>query len=170
VSERLVPLGEIVATHGLEGWLKLNPFNPQTTALESTREVFVERQGACSSHRVEANRRHKRQILIKFHGIDNIETAKLLVGANLSVTEDSLPALEPGEYYHFQAIGFEVLDLQGNRVGTITRTWLVGSRELYVVAGDGKEYLIPAVKEIIEKIDFDTGKMIINPPDGLLDL
>jgi 16S rRNA processing protein RimM len=170
VSERLVPLGEIVATHGLDGWLKLTPFNPDTTAMESAREVFIERDGARSAHQLEATRPHSRQILIKFQGIDNIEAAKLLVGANLSVTEDSLPALGPGQYYHFQALGLEVSDTKGNRLGTITRTWLVGAREIYIVTGDSKEYLIPAVKEIIEKIDFDTGKMIINPPDGLLDL
>lgn len=170
MSERLVPLGEIVSTHGLEGWLKLNPFNPDSTALESIREVIIERDSARSAHQLEANRPHNRQILIKLQGIDNIESAKLLIGANLSVSEDSLPALQPGEYYHFQAIGLEVLDTKGNRLGMVARTWSVGGREIYVVIGNTKEYLIPAVKEIIEKIDFDARKMIINPPEGLLDL
>jgi 16S rRNA processing protein RimM len=78
--------------------------------------------------------------------------------------------LKPGEYYHFQVIGLEVVDTQGKPIGTVSRTWVVGGREIYVVAGGAKEYLIPAVKEIIEKVDFEMGKMIINPPDGLLDL
>ncbi len=170
MSEQLVPLGEIVATHGLEGWLKLNPFNPESTALESIREVFIERDSVRSAHQLEANRPHNRQILIKLQGIDNIEAAKFLIGANLSVSQDALPALQPGEYYHFQAIGLEVLDTNGNRLGMVARTWSAGGREIYVVIGATKEYLIPAVKEIVEKIDFDTGKMIINPPPGLLDL
>jgi 16S rRNA processing protein RimM len=170
VSERLVPIGEIVATHGLEGWVKLNPFNPETTALASVSEVLIEREGARSLYQIEANRPHNRQILIKFQGIDSIDAAKLLIGARLNVTEDNLPALEPGQYYHFQAIGLEVLDTQGNRLGTLTATWSAGGRQIYVVTGGTKEYLIPAVKEFIEKIDFDAGQMIINPPEGLLDL
>jgi len=170
VSARLVPLGEIVTTHGLDGWLKLNPFNPESTALELARVVYLERDGARSSHWLETTQRHQRQILIKFQGIDVIDAAEQLIGATLCVTEESLPALEPGQYYQFQTIGLEVFDIQGNRLGTITRTWSAGGAEIYIVAGSGKEYMIPAVKEIIEEIDFDRGKMIINPPDGLLDL
>jgi 16S rRNA processing protein RimM len=170
VSERVVPLGEIVTTHGLEGWLKLNPFNPQTTALASVREVYLDREGARSSYQLEANRPHNRQILIKLQGVDGVDAAKLLVGATLCVAEDSLPSLEPGQYYHYQAIGLKVFDTQGHWLGTVTGTWSAGGGQIYVVAGSGKEYLIPAVKEIVEKIDFDAGNMIINPPDGLLDL
>jgi 16S rRNA processing protein RimM len=170
VSERLVPLGEIVTTHGLEGWLKLNPLNLETTALGSGCVVYLERDGTRAAYKLDANRLHKRQILIKFQSIDSIETAQKLVGATLSVNAESLPPLEPGQYYHFQAIGLEVFDNQGKRLGTVTRTWSAGGGELYMVSGTGKEYLIPAVKDIIEKIDFDAGKMIINPPDGLLDL
>jgi 16S rRNA processing protein RimM len=170
VSQQLVPLGEIVTTHGLEGWLKLNPFNPATAAFDSIDEVYLERGGARWSHNLEAHRLHNRQILFKLHGVNGIDAAKSLVGATLSVAEDSLPALEPGQYYHFQAIGLEVLDLRGNRLGTVTGTFSAGSGEIYVVTGIDKEFLIPAVKEIVENIDFDARKMIINPPEGLLDL
>jgi 16S rRNA processing protein RimM len=121
-------------------------------------------------YQLEESRPHKRQLLIKLRGIDGVEAAKRFIGARLSVTEDCLPALEPGQYYHFHAIGLEVFDTLGNRLGVISRMWPVGDGEIYVVCGEGKEYLIPAVKDIIEKIDFDAGKMIINPPDGLLDL
>jgi len=157
VSERLVPFGEIVTTHGLEGWLKLNPFNPETTAFDSIRQVYLEHDGARLSHRLEAYRPHNRQILVKLDSVDCIDAAKLLVGATLCEAEDSLPALKPGQYYHFRAIGLEVFDTRGNRLGTVTRTWSAGSGEIYVVAGSGKEYLIPAVKEIVENIDFDAG-------------
>ncbi|MGH7927539.1 MAG: ribosome maturation factor RimM, partial [Candidatus Binatia bacterium] len=117
-----------------------------------------------------ASRPHNRQILIKFRGVNDIDAAQLLIGAKLSVSAECLPALEPGQHYLFQAMGLVVFDMQGNRLGTITGTWSAGGRELYVVTGSGKEFLVPAVKEIVEKIDFDAGHMIINPPDGLLDL
>jgi 16S rRNA processing protein RimM len=169
VSERLVPLAEIVTTHGLDGWLKLSPFNPETTAFESTRDFYIVRDDMQSSHRLDAYRFHKRYVFCKLQGIDAIDAAAALVGGTLCVAEVSLPPLKSGEYYHYQAVGLEVFDMGGNRLGRISRTWSTGGGEIYIVAGDEKEYLIPAVKEIVESVDFDAGKMIINPPDGLLD-
>jgi 16S rRNA processing protein RimM len=170
VSERLVPLAQIVTTHGLDGWLKLSPFNPETTAFEAISDFYVVRDGMQSLHRVEACRFHKRHVLCKLAGIDDIDAAAPLVGATLCVAEASLPPLESGEYYHYQAVGLEVFDTEGRRLGMIVQTWSTGGGEIYIVAGDEKEYLIPAVKDIIESVDFDKGRMIIDPPDGLLDL
>jgi 16S rRNA processing protein RimM len=170
VSEPLVPLGEIVTTHGLEGWLKLNPFNPKTTAFQSISEVYLERDGAQSAYRLEISRSQSRHVVFKLQGVDDVDAAARLVGSTLCVAEAALPPLQPGQYYHFQAIGLEVFDVHGNHIGMVTRTWSAGGGEIYIVAGGGKEYLIPAVKEIIENIDFDAGKMVINPPDGLLNL
>jgi 16S rRNA processing protein RimM len=63
-----------------------------------------------------------------------------------------------------------VVDVNGAAVGTITGTLSTAGGELYVVRGADKEHLIPAVREIIEKVDFDDRKVIVNPPQGLLDL
>lgn len=165
-----MPLGQIVATHGLEGWLKLNPFNPETSAFDSSREVILDKAGDRTPHEIESSKRHGRQILVKLRGVDGIDDARKWVGATLCVDADALEPLEPGQYYHFQVVGLEVYDLQGRRIGVITRTWSTQAGELYVIQAGTKEHLVPAVKEIIEKVDFAAGRMIINPPEGLLDL
>ncbi len=102
--------------------------------------------------------------------MNSIEEAKPWIGFDLCIPETALEPLKPGEYYQYQVMGFEVLDRNGARVGVITGTWSTPGGDLYVVRGRDKEHLIPAVKEIVEKVDFAAGKMIINPPDGLLDL
>jgi|SRR5919197_555306 16S rRNA processing protein RimM len=170
VSEQLVPIGEIVTTHGLDGWMKFNPFNPETTALTSARSLFLERDGLRSSHEVESSKPYKTQFLIKLRDVNGIAAAEKWVGSTVYVQEQSLDSLKPGEYYHYQAIGLEVFNLEGDRIGVITRTWSTPGSDLYVVQGATKEHLIPAVKDIIEKVDFTSGTMIINPPEGLLDL
>ncbi len=170
VSERLVPLGEIVTTHGLEGWLKMAPFNPDTRSLSSAREVVLEKDGRRSAHELESSKPYKGQLLVKLRGLDGIEDAKKWVGATLCLPEAALDSLDPGQYYHYQVIGLEVYDIKGERIGRITRTWSTPGGELYVVQGATKEHLIPAAKEIIEKVDFFAGKVIIKPPEGLLDL
>ncbi|MGH7852650.1 MAG: ribosome maturation factor RimM [Candidatus Binatia bacterium] len=170
MAEPLVPLGEIVTTHGLNGWLKLNPFNLDSTALVSGVEVILEMAGGRSAHRLEASNPHRNQLLIKLAGVDSIDHAALLVGSTLLVGETALDSLEPGQYYHYQVVGFEVFAASGERIGIISSTLSTPGGELYVVQGTTKEHLIPAVKEFIDKVDFTTGQMIINPPEGLLDL
>lgn len=148
----------------------MNPYNPETTVFSAAREVFLEQQGKRSAHELESSKPHHRQFLIKLSGINGIEEARKWVGFDLCVAENALQRLQPGEYYHYQAIGLEVLDLNGERIGVITHTWSTPGGELYVVQGVEKEHLIPAVKEIVERVDLAAGKMIINPPPGLLDL
>lgn len=170
MAESLVPLGEIVTTHGLNGWLKLNPFNLNTTALSAGVEAVLQKSGAQTLRRIEASHPHRNQLLVKFQEVDNLEGARTYVGSTLSVGEAALESLPPGHYYHYQVVGFEVVSVSGARLGTISAIMSTPGGELYVVKGEHKEHLIPAIKEFIEKVDFTTGRMIINPPDGLLDL
>jgi 16S rRNA processing protein RimM len=165
-----VPLGKIVATHGLDGWLKLNPFNPETAAFDSIREITLDQNGARSAHELESSKRHAHQILVKLKGVDAIDDAQKWVPSTFLVDAEALGTLAPGEYYHHEVVGLEVYDVQGKRIGVITRTWSTPGGELYIVQGAEKEYLIPAVKEIVEKVDFTAGRVIINPPEGLLEL
>jgi 16S rRNA processing protein RimM len=170
MAEPLVPLGEIVTTHGLDGWLKLKPFNPDTTALSSGVKVVLETAGRPASFEIEGSKPNKKQFLIKLCGVDGIDEAERWVGAKLFVSEEALDVLGPGQYYHYQVVGFEVVHLNGENVGKITSTMSTPGGEIYVVQGATKEHLIPAVKEIIEEVDFTNGKVVINPPPGLLDL
>ena len=170
MAEPLVPLGEIVTTHGLNGWLQLHAFNPATSALCPGVDVFLTYGERQSAHQIEASSPHKKRFLIKLRDINSIEDATPYVGSTLAIGEAALETLEPHQYYHYQIIGFDVFQLNGDRVGKISSTMSTSAGELYVVQGSDKEHLIPAVKEIIERVDFDARKIIINPPAGLLDL
>jgi 16S rRNA processing protein RimM len=166
----LVALGEIVATHGIEGWLKLNPYNPNSPTVFSAREIILESDGVRSPQRLQAVKPHKKQLLIRIEGVDGIDEAKQWIGSIVSVAETQLEPLGPDEYYYYQVVGLDVFDTEGNRIGKITRLTSTPAGDLYVVEGEAKEHLIPVTKEIVEKIDFDSGKIIINPPEGLLEL
>jgi 16S rRNA processing protein RimM len=170
-DERHVPLGEFVATHGLDGWLKLNPFNPDTTALSPGATIFLQAGARRGTREIEDSKPHKKRFLIKLRGVDTIDDAADWIGSTLSVGESALHPLGPGEYYHYQVMGFEVVDRSGASIGTIRSTLSTPGGEIYVVQGPaGGEHLIPAVSEIVENVDFTAGKMVIHPPAGLLDL
>ena len=170
MAQPLVPLGEIVTTHGLNGWLKLNPFNLKTAALVTGVDITLDKAGQRSVHRLEASHPHRNQMLIKLKSVDSIDNAACFVGSTLLIAETALETLEAGQFYHYQVIGFEVFGVNGERIGIVSSTLSTPGGELYVVQGTGKEHLIPAVKEFIDKVDFTTARIIINPPDGLLDL
>jgi 16S rRNA processing protein RimM len=167
---RLVPLGELVTTHGIEGWLKLKLYNPRSTILYSARDIVLEKGGVSSPHRLERSKVHKRNLLVKLQGTNEINEAKKWVGSTLLIREDALQPLEPGEFYFYQVEGFDVLDTHGEWIGKVTRIWIKEGGDLYVVSGPSGDHLIPAIKEVIEKIDFHERKIIINPPEGLLEV
>lgn len=170
MAGQLVPLGEIVATHGLDGRVKLNPFNPDCDALAAGVEIILEKSGRQGIHQIESCRPHKRQFLVKLSNVGHVETAEKLIGSTLLIDESLLDELEPGQFYLYQVVGFAVFDSSGTSIGVVTGTLSTAAGEIFVVQGPDKEHLIPAVREIIEKVDFTEKKLIINPPAGLLDL
>mgnify|MGYP001282409013 FL=1 len=171
MAEQLVPLGEIAATHGLDGWLKLNAFNADTAVLVAGLLVYLDLSDAHATLELAADAKpFKKQFLIKLCGIDHINEAQRWVGATLSVAENALEPLDPGQYYHYQVIGFEVFHKDGTRIGTIASLLSTAGGDILVVKEAEKEYLIPAVKEIVDKVDFDSRRVIVDPPEGLLDL
>ncbi len=171
MAEPLVPLGEIATTHGLDGRLKLNPFNADSTVLVAGCVVYLDLGTAHGEFELAADARPvKNQFLLKLRGIERIEDAQRWVGAMLSVAEKVLEPLEAGQYYHYQVIGFEVFHKDGTRLGTIESLLGTAGGDILVIKDGEKEYLIPAVKEMVEKVDFETRKVIVDPPEGLLDL
>lgn len=171
MAEPLVPLGEIATTHGLDGRLKLNPFNADSTILVAGRAVHLDLGASHGEFELASDARPvKNQFLIKLRGIERIEDAQRWIGATLSVAESVLEPLEPGQYYHYQVIGFEVLHKDGSHIGTIESLLATAGGDILVIKEGEKEYLIPAVKEMVEKVDFERRQMIVDPPEGLLDL
>jgi 16S rRNA processing protein RimM len=170
LSNRHIPVGKVVGTHGIAGWLKLKSFNPNSTALLSTREISLAHGTHSESYTLDQAKPHKRIVLLKLKGVDRIEAAEQLVGHELSVPEDALRPLGDDEYYYLDVIGFDVYDTKTNYLGKVTRVWLKEGGDLYVVGGTKKQHLIPATKEIVEEVDLSNQRIIVDLPDGLLDL
>ena len=108
-------------------------------------------------------------LIISFSGISSREEAATLRNAKIEVDASLLPALESNEYYYHQIIGLSVVTVDGKILGKVTEIMETPGTEVYVVQGMNKEYLIPAVKSVIEDINLATGTMTITPMDGLLD-
>ncbi len=103
-----------------------------------------------------------RDYCLKFENIDQIEDLEKLTNALVFVRTDSLPPLPDGEYYHHQLLGLEVITETGQKVGVLKEILETGANDVYVVFNsNGKEELIPAIKQNLVKIDIKNKIMVV---------
>jgi 16S rRNA processing protein RimM len=167
-----VGIGAVVRTHGLGGELRVRALTDEPARFDALRgcvlwdpdrDARVERQ-------VDRVRRHGGQIILKLAGIDGVEAARSLVGRLVAVAEaDALP-LAAGRFYPWQLEGCRVETEDGARVGEVTGIERGPAQDLWVVSGGVREHLVPAVPEIVISVDLGTRRVVIRPPEGLLDL
>ena len=110
---------------------------------------------------------HGDHLIFKFKGIDSISDAEKLAGAEVTIPFEERAALDEDEVYESDLIGCEVFDATGRSLGVVTDFQETGGTPLLQV---GENLLIPFAKTICTEIDLEHRRIIVNPPDGLLDL
>lgn len=171
-SEERVPLGKIVGVHGLKGELKIYLYASgievadTVELLKSSREtVFIDGL----PYILKGIKRHKAVMLVKFEGVSRCEDAKVFIGKDVFVKKGELPDLGDDEYYAFEIQDMEVSSLDGRDLGKVVNIFSTGSNDVYIVEGPLGEILIPAIKDVIVKIDVPGKKMIVRLIEGLLE-
>jgi 16S rRNA processing protein RimM len=172
-SSNKVLIAKIVGLHALKGEVRVLPYGdidwingeslyPVTEGTKPTLEP--------KSMKVSSIRPHKGVVLVTFKGISTIEEAESLVGLELYVEEEKLPELKPGEYYHQDLIGMEVLSVSGDSLGELTDVITTKANDVYQVTGPKGEWLLPALKEVIVSVEVENKKMVVKPegyePEG----
>jgi len=113
---------------------------------------------------------HNGRPVITLEGVDSMNDAELLRGAELRVPEGALQALPPGTFYHFQLIGCEVVTVGGEVVGTVRAVEGEAGNHRLSIASDRGEVLVPLVTSICVAIDATARRITIDPPAGLLEV
>lgn len=111
-------------------------------------------------------------LVVAFEGVTDREGAEALRGTVLVVDTATLPPIEDeDEWYDHQLVGLAVVDVEGTPVGTLTEVVHTAASDLLAVrAEDGREHLVPFVREMVPTVDVPGGRVVVDPPDGLLDL
>lgn len=169
-TPELVPVGKVLKVHGVKGKIKVFPFGETFEYLGTGRNLFIQNaQKGWYSLEVEEIQRQPRFLLIRFKGFWKKEQAECLVGKELCVPASHLLPLDEGEYYFYQLLRLIVKDLSGNLLGEVKDIISTGSNDVYVVDGPGGEILIPALDDVIKRVDLDKKIMMVDLPEGLLD-
>lgn len=166
----LILMGKIVRPHGIHGELRVVPMTDWPERFESLKSFYLvnEREGDGRWVQAEESRIHGDDIILKLRDIEDRNTAETLRGYELWVSRETLPPLPEDMYYISDLIGCSVKIMGGRVIGTVKDIHKMAAQDIYVIDIDGREVMIPAVKEFIQQIDIRRGEIIITPIEGLL--
>lgn len=102
--------------------------------------------------------------ILKFHGIDDRNAAEGLRGELLTVRIDEVAPLEEGQYWEHEILGLSVVTSRGRRVGRVVEILRTGANDVYRVAGEDQEILIPAIRSVVLEVDTDRGRLVVSLP------
>jgi 16S rRNA processing protein RimM len=170
-KDKLVLIGKVAATHGIRGYLRVVPYSGEADSIcTKSHIVLLGPNGELDTVEISSSVVHGRKVLITLKSFSDINQVKHFVGREIYVTREQLPDLAEGEYYWCDLIGLRVMTTLGECLGELSDIISTGSNDVYMVRSGEKEYLLPALDDVIMDVNLDSGIMVVNPPEGLLEL
>ncbi len=165
-----VVIGQISRPHGIRGECKVIPLTNDPDRFKLLDEVFLTLDDEPRSvFHINKCRVTPKAVLLGFKEIKNRTEADRWRNAYLEIPREQVIKLPEGSYYNFELIGMQVVDLSGKPVGLVEDVLEYPANNVYVVHRQQKEFLIPAIPDVIKNIDTETGIITIDPIPGLLD-
>lgn len=162
-------IGEIVGTHSLHGEVRVNPWCDSPEFIKKFKTLYFDSEGR-QSVRVKSVRPHGRVAVVKLEGTDTVEQAQALRGKMLWLRREDAN-LPEGKYFIAELTGCNVYDADNSDIcyGTLTDVAQTGANDVWFIEKDGKEYLIPAIPDVIIKTDVEHDIILIRPLKGIFD-
>jgi 16S rRNA processing protein RimM len=170
-----ITIGQISKVRGIKGEMVVVSLTDDPKRFSELEKVFLSKDEKITEFVVEKVRTElktkklKEMVLLKLKGVESPEEAKKLVGSFLEIEKEDVIKLPEGRYFIFDIIGLKVITTEEKEIGTVKEVISLPANDVYVVQGEKKEYDIPALKEVVKKIDLERKVMIIEPKEGLLD-
>jgi 16S rRNA processing protein RimM len=166
-------VGRIGRPHGIRGDVAVDVRTDDPELRFAVGSVLRTEPAAIGPLTISAARWHSGRLLVSFAGFEDRGQADELRGLLLVVESDELEeASDPEDYRDYQLIGLAVLTTGGEQVGKVADV-LHHGQDLLVIAGDGArsgaQILVPFVAPLVPEVDVAAGRLVIDPPPGLLD-
>ena len=169
-SSDLLLAGKVIRPHGLKGLLRIKSYAGSEASFLDEGTVFLKTvSGEIRKFSVASVKPHKNIFLMDVEDLNSIDAAEKYRGADILIKNEDLTQ-EEDAYFWYEILGLKVYLDTGECVGSISRIIPTGANDIYVVKKGEKEVYIPAVYEVIKKIDLENGNMTISPMEGMLDL
>ncbi len=169
--DNLLRVGVITSTHGVRGEVKVFPTTDDMNRFKKLKSVILDLGKEQKTLNVESVKFFKNMVILKFKGFDNINDVEMWRQKDLLITRDQAVKLSPDENFIVDLIGLKVVTDEGTELGVMKDVLQTGANDVYIVTmGNGKEVLLPAIKDCILNVDLEKGEMLVHVLDGLLDL
>lgn len=168
--EELLQVGIITQTHGIRGEVKVFPTTDDPKRFKRLKEVLLDTGKEKIALEIEGVKFFKQFVILKFKGLDNINDVEKYKTKSLLVTRENAVRLRRNEYFIADLIGLQVQTEDGAHFGELKDVIQTGANDVYVVTcDDGKEALLPAIKECILEVNMEAQMITVHIMDGLLD-
>lgn len=169
--EKLLRVGVVTAPHGVRGEVKVFPTTDDMQRFKKLKTVLLDLGKEQKTLEIEQVKFFKNMVILKFKGIDNINDVEGFRQKDLLVTRDQAVKLLPDENFIADLIGLTVMTDEGTVLGTLFDVLKTGANDVYCVkTAEGKEVLLPAIKDCILNVDLEKQEVLVHILDGLLDL
>ncbi len=168
MKQEYFEIGQIVNHFGIKGMVKVNSFTDDISKFKKLKNILLEKDGSLNKVEIEEVKYSKNQVLLKIKGIDTIEEAEKYRGCYLKIARKDAEKLPENTYFIADLIGLLVYSDEGILLGTVEDIYNSGANDIYVVKNaNGKQILLPAIEEVIKKVDIEQEKIIVHLLKGL---
>ena len=169
MSERVV-IGIVRRTRGVHGELVVESLTDLPNRFEELEHVYLVTPMGTEDVTIEQVRyKNGTEVWLSLAEITDRPRGRSLRGATLEIDIDRRPDPPEGTYYYDQLEGLDVYDTHERHLGRLTRVYPRGGQDVYGVTTAWGEVLVPATDAIIKSIDLRVGRMVIDPPAGLME-
>lgn len=167
---RLV-VGRIGRAHGIRGEVTVEVRTDDPGARFADGSALLTDPAATGPLTITSTRNHTGRMLVRFQGVRDRDAAEALRGTVLLVDSADVASLsDPDEFHDHELIGLAVHTTGGEQVGEVADVLHHAQDVLIVERPDGEEVLVPFVGALVPEVDIEAGRLVIDPPPGLLDL
>lgn len=168
--EQFLRVGVISSTHGIRGEVKVYPTTDDPERFLDLDEVILDTGREHKILEIEGVKFFKNQVILKFKGYDNINDIEKYLKKDLLVDREHAVELGENENFIADLIDMEVVTDEGKVLGTLTDVIETGANDVYAVkTPEGKEILLPAIRDCILDVNVDEKRMTVHVMEGLLD-
>lgn len=162
-----VKVGYVRRAHGIKGAVVVRPLSDDPDRFLPGQELGTDRADLRLT--VVSAQPHKDGLLVGFSGVADRSAAEDLQGVSLLVASGERRQLEPGEYWPEQLVGLQVLDPGGATLGTVSAVIEGAAQDRLEVAGADATFEVPFVAALVTEIDITAGRLVVDPPPGLIE-
>lgn len=170
MAEDMLQVGVITSTHGIRGEVKVFPTTDDNNRFKKLKDCFIEYKNEMIPVKANGCKFFKNMVILHFDGINDINDVEKYKQCKLFVDRQHAVPLQKDEYYMTDLIDITVVTETDRTLGVLKEIIPTGANDVYVVVDEeGKEILLPAIKECILSVDLEKGIMQVKLMKGLVD-